>query len=292
LKYFSDFINSLKNQTFKNYELFLLNQDVEDLTIVLTNLPKEIHYKIENAPYNTYHAKNYEFLINNSKLLNYEILIFGDLDDYFHEERIENIVSNLKDNSFVFHDLKLIDKYNRRFTIPTRFESIFSNEKIINSISEVLDKNFIGMSNSAINLKTLTSEIILEDYLIAIDWAIYSQIILKGGSGKYLPYQLTNYRQHFENLVGGNKISSQIMTKGIKVKISHYSFLISIFPEKLKLIKPLLDDFIDTEKYLLDENDAKRYYKAINRIYNNKKWVWWEFVHSVNSLKNDFNIEI
>ena len=117
-KYIDQCINSLKSQTYKNYEIIFFDDNSTDNSIETIKKYKDIKI-IENKKQTSYGSLNQ---INAYKTA-YEqssgdILFFLDADDYFRENKLEKIIDRFSNKS----NKKII------FDYPI----IFNNEKFVN----------------------------------------------------------------------------------------------------------------------------------------------------------------
>ena len=117
-KYIDQCINSLKSQTYKNYEIIFFDDNSTDNSIEAIKKYKDIKV-IENKKQTSYGSLNQ---INAYKTA-YEqcsgdIIFFLDGDDYFKENKLKKVVDDFSNNT----NKKII------FDYPI----IFNNEKFVN----------------------------------------------------------------------------------------------------------------------------------------------------------------
>jgi len=223
-----DFFNSLKNQTYKEFDLVVVNDECK-------NFKKfQIAYRevlsIIELPYSNTPAKNREYGINYCIDNNYDILIFGDSDDYFESNRVEKSIELLKDNDIVVNDLTLFDEngiYEEKY-MSIRIE----NNSIIN-FEFIKDRNIFGLSNTAISLKNIQMLVIPND-LIAVDWYIFSRLLLDDKKAIFTNETVSYYRQHNHNTVGIKDMDLKSFKRGIEVKKKHYESL-SLFTNEFNV---------------------------------------------------------
>ena len=93
-------------------------------------------------------SKNREYGINYCIENNYDVLIFGDSDDYFSDNRVELSLKMLKENDIVVNDISLFNDtgiYEEKY-ISNRLKD---NSKI--SYEYIQNKNIFGLSNGGVN---------------------------------------------------------------------------------------------------------------------------------------------
>ena len=231
LKYFDEFYNSIMNQTYKNFDIFFLNDNLSRNEIENLNLENNITIKDKKSKYIS--SSRVE-LIDYAMKENYDLLILGDSDDYFHKDRIQRIVDNYSDDyAFFYHDL-----------LKENGEKYFIKElpRKVNRIDQIEQYNFLGLSMSALNLKKI-EEInfgIIDKNInvIAFDWYLYSVLIILGCMGKYVEDAFTYYREYDENFARNDNTIERINME-YKVKKEHYKNLIKFNMRFLKLYQKL-----------------------------------------------------
>ena len=224
--YLYDFFNSLNRQTFKDFDVVVVNDNYKNFSKVKEEFSdlniKEIEYS--GTPLrNKEHGIN--FILDN----NYDIVIFGDSDDYFSFNRIEVIIEKLIHYDIIVNDLSIFNEngiYEKKY-----FSHRIRNNTEI-KIDFVKDKNIFGMSNTALRVKSL-SNFIYDSELIALDWYIFSLALLKSGVALFTNETQTFYRQYNENTVGIGKLTKKLIFTGIAVKLKQYE-LLSIIDRQFK----------------------------------------------------------
>ena len=143
-------------------------------------------------------SKNREYGINYCIENNYDVLIFGDSDDYFSDNRVELSLKILKENDIVVNDISLFNDtgiYEEKY-ISNRLND---NSKI--SFEYIQNKNIFGLSNTAIKLDIL-EEVVFDEDLLAVDWYLYKGLLKNGRSALFVNKAITYYRQYEDNALG------------------------------------------------------------------------------------------
>ena len=162
-----DFFDSLKNQTYKNIDVIVLNDGYKDFKKIKTAYDQTLNIvelKSSNTP-----AKNREYGINYCIDHKYDVLIFGDSDDYFKNNRVDKSLELLNKADIVINDLSLFNKngiYEEKY-LSHRLENLNMID-----IEFIKDKNIFGMSNTATKLKNI-SNIEFDDKIVAVDWYFF-----------------------------------------------------------------------------------------------------------------------
>jgi len=190
-----DFFDSLNGQTYDNFDVIVVNDGYDnfyDVKMKYQNL-SIIELSCSGTP-----AKNREYGINYCIDNKYDILIFGDSDDYFSNNRITKSVKLLSDHEIVVNDLTTFDKIGiiQHKYISNRVK----NNSIIN-YSFIKDKNIFGMTNTAINLNIL-DKVKFDDSLVAVDWFMFKDLLKLGHNAIFTNEIISYYRQYSDNTIG------------------------------------------------------------------------------------------
>jgi hypothetical protein len=219
--YLDDFFQSLQYQTYKEFDVVVLNDGYdkfEKLKRHYTNL-SFVEIKYRNTP-----AKNREYAINFIKDNGYEVIVFADSDDYMANNRVQITVELLSDNEIVVNDLSLFSNgnvYSENY-LSNRLE----NNRII-SINDIRERNFLGLSNTALRVNILDN-ISFSEELIAVDWYLYSLLLINGKRAVFTNETVTYYRQYPGNTVGLGKVTEEAVKREIEIKKMHYLCLSDI----------------------------------------------------------------
>lgn len=260
MPYFNDFFSSVINQTYKDFDIILM---IDDL------LPQEISPFIEKytndncnikVKYSKKKCRPYElriYLIEYAKVEGYDLLIIGDCDDVFGDNRIEKTVEHYQyhqETGFFYNQLYTFDH------IPVMGELPYETEYI----EQIGERNYLGLSNTAINMKYINDSVLSDlkqGNTYIFDWFLYSIFLMRGIKGQYVEEAMSLYRIHNDNLVGIPKPSKDNIQKELAIKIEHYKLLSKY------------DEYF--EKLLIQ-------YQELNikdiKIQVNDKYYWWNFV--------------
>jgi len=199
-----DFFDSLSRQTYDKFDVIVVNDGYDnfyDVKIKYQNL------SIIELPYSDTPAKNREYGINYCIDNKFDILIFGDSDDYFSNNRITKSVKLLSDHEIVVNDLTTFDKIGivQHKYISNRVK----NNSIIN-YSFIKDKNIFGMSNTAINLNIL-DKVKFDDSLVAVDWFMFKDLLKLGHKAIFTNEIISYYRQYSDNTIGLREVEGRYL---------------------------------------------------------------------------------
>ena len=250
VQWMDEFIESINNQLYRDFDLVIINDGVNEKDVYRL---KKINNKIiiVNSPNYSTMSYNRVLLIKTAVVNEYDLLIFGDFDDTFSNNRVSEIVDNM-DDKYTFYYNKLVCNNNQVFnSIPYE----------ISNISDILQYNFLGMSNTAINLHNISIdwlETLIDVKTNIFDWYFYSRLLIDGFSGKYIKDCFTEYRQSENNIAGIQINSNAELIREYKIKKYHYSLLKSRCLKILNLynIYNCFDESQIPNKYLEHERNG------------------------------------
>jgi hypothetical protein len=196
---------------------------------------------------------------------NYDTIIFGDTDDYFSVNRVEDCKKKLESVDILANDLILVDKDKNEISGP--FWANRSELKETISIERIKNYNFLGLGNTAIKQKVLPNQIHFEPNLIAVDWYFYTVLLQNNWKVGFSFSSFTYYRQHETNIIGRKKLTFEEYAKGFNVKLNHYISLAKDYKDFHDLALKYVE-YKDT----ISEN---KYKKTIEKTIIQNPF-WWE----------------
>ena len=195
-KYLYDFFNSLKNQTCQNFDVVVINDGYKKFDKIKNDHNQNLN--IIEIPCSSTPAKNREYGINYCIDQKYEILIFGDSDDYFQNNRIQKSLELLKKTDVVVNDLSL---FNNKGIYEKKYLSKRLNNLDVINFQYIKDKNIFGLTNTALKLKNI-KKVVFEDEIVAVDWYFFQKILKQGFKAIFTNETISYYRQYENNSVG------------------------------------------------------------------------------------------
>ena len=194
-RFLIDFFDSLSGQTYDNFDVIVVNDGYDNFYDVKM---KYQNLSIIELPYSDTPAKNREYGINYCIKRKYDILIFGDSDDYFSNNRVELSLNMLNSNDIVVNDVSL---FSDRGVYETMYISnrLSDNSKV--NYSYIKNKNIFGLSNTALKINIL-SKVSFDKDLVAVDWYLYKGLLKNGCKAIFTNKAITYYRQHKDNTIG------------------------------------------------------------------------------------------
>lgn len=273
LNYFGDFINSLINQTYKNFDLILLLDNIKSSEID-KKLNLNSRTKVYFIEYSSTIIENRLYALNYLSNLNYEFILFGDTDDFFNSNRVKSVLRDLENYPIVVNDLvpfsnsKEINLKHEKY-----WSSRFKDSKVLNA-NFLKDKNILGFGNTSIQKNVLKNFLnIKPNHVSATDWYIFSHFENDGSNIKFNNSALTFYRQHEFNIVGSKKLDFKSFIKNLNVKKNHY--------ECLGLVDSIYyTQTINLLSSIMKVNNNKSILEIINN--QNINYFWWEEGNNIN----------
>jgi glycosyltransferase involved in cell wall biosynthesis len=199
-----DFFDSLSRQTYYKFDLIVVNDGYENFDTIKM---KYKNLSIIELPYSQTPAKNREYGINYCIDNKYDILIFGDSDDYFSNNRISKSIDLLISNEIVVNDLTTFENFE---IIQHKYISNRIKNNTIIDYNFIKDKNIFGMTNTAINLSIL-QKVKFDESLVAVDWFIFKYLLKLGHKAIFTNEIISYYRQHFGNKIGLSEVGGEYL---------------------------------------------------------------------------------
>ena len=263
LQYFIEYLESLLVQSDRYFDIVIVNDGVENLSSILDKYV-QLSFVVLNAEETP--SLNREKLINYAIKQSYNIAIFADCDDCFSPQRVEITKKLLDQHDIIVNDLTL---FNSEYIIQENyFSERFSNYQKI-TFEDISNKNMFGLSNTAIKLKGLKF-FSLDKRLVAIDWYVFSTLLLKGKNAIFTNDIVTDYRQHSNNTIGIGKLDKNLLKKSINIKQLHYT-LMGSQSEEYYFLNQQLDSL---RKQLNTDEKINQYIDLFNK--KNHFPLWWE----------------
>ena len=146
-KYIHKCISTVLNQTYKNFEIVIVDNNPNDDTLNLINSFKSDKIKIFNIVNNGNISKSRNLGIKNSNGL---WIAFLDSDDYWEKNKLEILSKKFNEYDLIFHEM-LILKNNKIIKNFNFFTPRFKKKDF--SMTEYLSKNGNPIINSSVIVK-------------------------------------------------------------------------------------------------------------------------------------------
>jgi len=228
LVYLDDFFKSLVNQTDQDFDVLVINDSCGALDGQFRRYGSLRIYELSaTGSFASIRQAGFEEVIRRG----YQQVVFGDFDDCFSPDRIAKVKMFLKDWDIVVNDLSLFGNREEKNYLSRRIAG-----GTVVRLRDILRKNFMGFSNTAVRTECLKGIVLAE--ATALDWYLFSCLLAKGAKAIFCNDALTQYRQHAENVAffGGNE------SRRREVKNVHYQFLKRDCPELALIIDGLKEN--------------------------------------------------
>lgn len=259
-KYLKEQLDSLFNQTYQNWTLWIHDDNSEDNTVNIIKKYMNIHPNrivFLDDEISTGGAKeNFTYLLNHIDN-NFNYVMFCDQDDVWLDNRIELFCKKMISSEYNFHDKPIVifsDLIVVNENLNIISDSMAKSQKLNPVISQTPHslkcQNVITGCAMMMNKKALRCSLPIPKSALMHDWWI-GLVVSKLGKNIFLNQTTILYRQHSNNQVGFKKldisyilrvvfskkiyrdyINSKKMMQELEIKISFFSFLIC----KIKVI--------------------------------------------------------
>jgi len=218
-KYIFECISSVLNQSYKEFEIIVIDNNSSDKTLNIIRSFKSEKIKIFNI-------KNYGN-ISISRNLGIEKSIgnwiaFIDSDDLWEKDKLEILSNKFNDYDFIFHDMKIIKNQNEEID-TFRFKIV--KDKSLKFIEYLSIKGNPIFNSSVIVKKNILNQVgrISEDQpSFTTDYFTWLKISLVSKNYYYEKKRFGSYRIHSQNLSSNIKNSYYYLKCIIQFK-KHYS---------------------------------------------------------------------
>ena len=199
-------LNSIKQQTFKNFDIYIKDNYSTDKTLIHIN-----KFVDQNPELNIIFLKGDNLHFANSYIQGlidipkeYDFYAFCDQDDIWecnHLQRSVKYLENIKNGlpSVYCSRTKLIDEFDNHIGISSYFPK---NP----SFQNALVQSIAGANTMVFNKKSfdLFKQVDLTKKIVSHDWLLYILVTATNGNFKYDLNPSVRYRQHQNNLIGSN----------------------------------------------------------------------------------------
>lgn len=209
-----DFVKSVNWQDDQGFDLLVVNDNAMESDLKFLNTHIENRLLISDADKDSLPYQNRIDLLRLAKKNRYDLLILIDFDDLMSVNRIYEYKRQYDSKyAFFYNNLKL-----------STGETVFKVLPKTVKWGDILESNFLGLSNTGINLEKL--DVTFIDSLsagntVVFDWYLYERILLNNKIGKRIDHTWTEYRIYEKNIAG----IQQDVEKEILVKREHYALL-------------------------------------------------------------------
>ena len=234
-EYLEEQLNSILNQTYKNFNLIISDDNSTDSTVKILDKysKKDSRIIVYKQNRNLGVVSNFEFLLSKVES---KYFMFSDQDDIWIETKIEKSINKLEETNsdIVFTDLMVVDdKLNVLYNSYWELKGLKNKIIKYNSFGALYLNNYITGCTMIMKKEVISkvlplpkkSKYVLHDYWIAL-------ITSQSGKVEFLNEPTIKYRQHKNNRVGSKKKTESLKTLSeirnlfIEVKKEHFETFI------------------------------------------------------------------
>lgn len=251
-------IDSVLNQTYKNIELFIINDAPDNpendkiLKLINSYNDNRMHYLINYNEHGANYVRNMGLKLSKGKYIS-----FLDDDDYWDLNRIDIFSKELNDSIILIYSDMVMFTPNRK-KLSKRY--LPKKNEILKTI---LYDNFIGgFSNATINRSFLLSKGGLNNDMQSYqDQELWTRLLI-GSEIKYINIPLTFYRLSESSISNNNRNKLNGLIKFIEINNKLFTKYPSSKTLKLKneYILSLKNDWVENSQIIYDllKNDSPR----------------------------------
>ena len=274
-KYLREQLESILNQTYKNFRLVVSDDCSKDETrnILKEYSDKDSRIELYFQENNLGSNKNFEFLL--SKIQN-KYYMFSDQDDVWMEDKVEICLNAIEKNNadLVFTDLEVVDQnlntinssFNRKMKLYRKIKK-YNDIRMEYLYNCVTGCTIIGKSSMLQEILPMPdNKDILHDYWIALVTSIKGKII-------YIDKPTIKYRQHLDNQVGTKRYTERFKTFNEK-----RDYIIDL---KIKKFNTYIqkEKYFDDNTKLLNQN-ALKYFENV-KSHKNINFSGWSIYNKI-----------
>ena len=264
-RFIRDFTESLREQTERAFDLVVINDKSRiDCGHSFFKDLNTFEFK-----YSSTISKNREYGLRKVKEAGYKYVIFCDIDDSFNKERVCVVHKALQENDIVINDMNVVDENNSVKVFNYISQNI--DESVNLDIDFILQKNVFGFSNTGIRTRLIDDKLSFPEDLRIVDWYFYTRLLRKDVTVGFVRKPLTNYRQHYDNLIGAGYYNVTNFRKMAQLKYEHFEFL----SERDSFFIPLMENSVRALQMTESEIEDTLREKSVK--INNP--LWWEIVN-------------
>ena len=277
--FIDDYLVSLANQTVSDFIILIANDGFEEIQHYLKQHSLESRASVIEMNGSPTLIRR-ELLIH-AQEMHPNYFIFTDCDDVLNTNRVEESISLLESYDVVVNDLCVCDE-NLKITFPNYLSKRIDDGQIL-SLIDLLDSNFMGLTNTACRKKVLqVCSSITNSSIVAFDWLFWSMALLSDYSAVFTNKTSTKYRVYNCNTAGlPQKLDQNSIDFGLSVKQLHYETLSSIFCSNEAFRNRLFQI-----EHMIKYNNKKSIYEKMIQSMNEHYPFWWENIRHIDLSAN------
>ncbi|EKE02087.1 MAG: glycosyl transferase, group 2 family protein [uncultured bacterium] len=218
--YLREQLDSIFNQTYKNIEVVVTDDCSTDNTIaILDEYSQKYNLKYYINERNLGFIKNFERVL---PLCNGNYIALSDQDDIWLPEKLEILMSQIRDYTLVCSDATLI---NTKGSIINESFRDYSNlnTNTAKPFRTLVFSNYVTGCTCLFKKELLNNAIPVPDDVLFHDW--WFGVVASTINGiKYIDKPLILYRQHSKNFIGANRYKKNSFFKRLALSIISLSY--------------------------------------------------------------------
>ena len=221
--YFSDWIScAISASDGYDTEVIIALDGVKDTDDALQNLACSLPVSYATPATDANIAQVREAMLLRAIRSKADILIFCDIDDRLKSNAFSLHAAALKDADFSYGDMQPIDQNGS--ILESSFFSDAAVPKRISRTESIIDRNWLGFSNSAIWRKKIPSLIDnVPQTIAAVDWWFFTVLLKSGLKGLRVDGIVSDYRIHENNQLGFRPTATiESAKKRLHIMKKHY----------------------------------------------------------------------
>lgn len=261
-------LESLARQTYSNFELFIFNDNLDDVASLLPVQNRQARIvALDGTP-----ANIRKKAIRHLRDLGFDIIVFADIDDLFNQNRIEVAVETITAGADIA--LNELILFGEGLTHEERlFQGRLAEQEIVR-LEDIRDGNCFGMSNTALRTSAVPDTVFAPYDVPAFDWFLYTCLLANGATARFTGKTATLYRQHPNNMAAIRDLSDDNIARGLGIKRRHFEVFDTAYAA----------DLAETEdRVKQDEAFRQAYYKAVRTVMRPQPF-WWEAIKTYREL--------
>lgn len=283
-RFFEGFIQSLNNQTDKEFTLVVFNDGCNESELNCFFENNTLSVEIVTNRCTTISKNRFRafHLLSNSM---YSHFIFGDIDDLFSENRVQLVKKALTNHEIVFNELDLTSE-GLNILKPNLIKGYLGLIEEI-TFEMVKYKNLIGFSHVAMGKEAISflAQKQINKEITVVDWAIIAKLLTKWNA--YFEANATTYYvMHENNIALENEYTYNSFLKEVEIKFQQYkenSNLDLSLARELNNLRNLKALIVESRVTMNDWGNL-----VIDK--NNDYYPWWNKLKHDEELENEIQI--
>jgi glycosyltransferase involved in cell wall biosynthesis len=263
-KFLEQQIDSILNQSYKNIELIIVDDNSTDNTIDIINR----YIKYDNRIRLYKNSKNIGFIKNFEKAISLctgEYICLCDQDDIWLKDKVKILVENIKDNTLIYSNASLVDEdgndLNKSLVDPEKMIKGNNNKAFI--LNNCVSGNTLMFKKELIeHILPIPKKVSLHDIWIAFVATTYGNIT-------YVEESLVKYRRYSGQITADKQKHKQKFSKRFQNK---NNLKLQYANRHLNNMNVFLNlDILKDKDTILILNELKKHFESYDKILYNSK---------------------